>query len=118
MESKLQDTVKATREELIKTLGLTYFDQKVDHIIQVDESMKGFGAVLLQKGRPANYVSRMLMPADTSYPNIERELLSIIFRLERSHHCVFGTKVGVQTDHKPLILIWKKSIAAASPQLQ
>ena len=78
--------------------------------------MKGLGAVLLQKGRPVIYMSRMLMPAETGY--IERELLSVVFRLERLHHYVFGSKVKVQTSHKPLIPVWKKSIMAASPWLQ
>ena len=58
------------------------------------------------------------MPADTGYFNIERELLIVAFWLERLHHYIFGSKVEVQTDHKPLIPTWKKSIAAVSPKLQ
>ena len=53
-------------------------------------------------------------PAEAGYSNIERELLSTVFGLDRLHHYIFGSRFEVQTDHKPLIPIWKKSIVAAS----
>ena len=34
------------------------------------------------------------------------------------HNYVFGEPVRVQTNHKPLEMIWRKSIATASPRLQ
>ena len=64
------------------------------------------------------YVSRTLTPAEERYSNIERELLGVVFAMERLHNYVFGEPVRVQTDHKPLEMIWKKSIATASPRLQ
>ena len=64
------------------------------------------------------YVSRTLTPAEERYSNIERELLGVVFAMERPHNYVFGEPVRVQTDHKPLEMIWKKSIATASPRLQ
>ena len=79
--------------------------------------MKGLGAVLLQKGRPVTYMSRALTLAETGYSNIKRELFSIVFVLERLHHYILCSKVEVQTDHKPLIPIWKKSIVATSLRL-
>ena len=38
--------------------------------------------------------------------------------MERLHNYVYGEPVRVQTDHKPLEMIWKKRIATASPRLQ
>ena len=38
--------------------------------------------------------------------------------LERLHHYVYGYTVTVETDHKPLVSIWCKTIAAESPCLQ
>ena len=117
-ESKHKEVFEATKEELTKTPVLAYSDPKADHGIQVDGCLKGLGTVLLQKGRPVLYMSITLTPAETGYSNIERELFSIVFRLERLHHYVFGSRVEVQTYYKPLILIWRKSIRTASPQLQ
>ena len=97
---------------------MAYFNLKVDHVIQVERSLKGLDALLLQKGRPVICVSRTLTPSETDYSDIKMELLSIVFRFKRLYHYIFGNKVKVQTDHKPLIPIWKKSTVAASPQLQ
>ena len=46
-ESEHQVAFEAIKEELTKTLVLAYFDPKADHIIQVDGSMKGMGALLV-----------------------------------------------------------------------
>ena len=41
-----------------------------------------------------------------------------MFDLERLQHYLFDNKIKVQTDNKPLIPIWKKSIAVASHPFQ
>ena len=91
------------------------FNPKAVHVIQKDASMKGLVAVLLQEERLVVYVSRTLTPAEERYSNIKRELLGVVFAMERLHHYVYGEPVRFQTDHK---VIWKKSIATASPRLQ
>ena len=117
-DSSHQEAFDAIKEELSRTPVLAYFDRKAEHVIQTDASMKGLGAVLLQEGKPVIYVSRTLTPAEERYSNIERELLGVVFAMERPHNYVFGEPVRVQTDHKPLEMIWKKSIATASPRLE
>ena len=64
------------------------------------------------------YVSRALTKTEQRYSNIERELLVIVFALERPNHYTFGRTITVQSDHQPLQSIWKKSIVSASPRLQ
>ena len=86
--------------------------------IQSDASKKGLGAVLLQDDKPVIYASRALTKMEQCYSNIERELLSVVFALERFHHYVYGYTLTVQTDHKPLVSVWKKSIVCNSPRLQ
>ena len=80
--------------------------------------MKGLGAVLLQESRPRIYVPGTLTPSEEHYSNIERELLGVIFAIERLHNYVYGDPVRVQTDHKQLKTIWKKQIATPIPGLQ
>ena len=72
LDSKYHEAFKAIKEELIKTAVLAYFDLKADHIIKVNGSTKGMGAVLLQKGRPVIHMSRTLTQAETGYYNIKR----------------------------------------------
>ena len=64
------------------------------------------------------YASRSLTPAEKQYSNIERELLAVVFAMERLHHYVYGYIVTVETDHKPLVSIWHKTIATVSPRPQ
>ena len=64
------------------------------------------------------YMSRALTETEQRYSNIERELLVIVFALERLNYYTFGRTITVQSDHQPLQSIWKKPIVSASPRLQ
>ena len=97
---------------------LAYFDKTKKHTIQCDASKKGLGTVLLQESKLVIYMSRALTETEQIYLNIERELLAIVFALERLNHYTFGRTITVQSDHQPLQSIWKKSIVSASSGLQ
>ena len=101
-DSSHKEAFDAIKEELTRTPVLAFFNPKAEHVIQTDASMKGLGAVLLQEGRPAVYVSRTLTPAEERYSDIERELLEVLFAMERLHNYVYDGPVRVQTHHKPL----------------
>ena len=62
---------------------LKYFDSTVSLTLQCDASVKGLGAVLLQKGEPISYASRAL--TESVYAQIEKELLAFVYGLERFH---------------------------------
>ena len=47
------------------------------------------------------YMSRALTETEQRYSNIERELLAIVFVLERLNHDTFGRTITVQSDHQP-----------------
>jgi transposase InsO family protein len=64
------------------------------------------------------YISRSLTPTEANYSNIERELLSLVFGMERLHNFVYGGETLVQTDHKPLESIFKKTVCETTPRLQ
>ena len=97
---------------------LKYYDVKKPVTIQCDSSQYGLGACLLQDLKPVAYVSRALTPTEQHYAQIEKELLAIVFAMERFHTYVYGRNVSVETDHKPLISIVKKSLTSAPRRLQ
>ena len=72
----------------------------------------------MQDGKPVCNASRSLSETESRYSNIERELLAACWSLEKFNHYGFGKKVVIETDHKPLESIWKKSMTSASPRLQ
>ena len=85
-ESEQQNAFKTIKQVIMTLPVLAYFDKTKKHTIQCNVSRKGFGAVLLQESKPVMYVSRALTETEQRYSNIERELLAIVFALERLNH--------------------------------
>ena len=59
-----------------------------------------------------------MTPAETRYAQIEKELLALVFGLERNHQYTYGHKIKLWTDHKPLITIVNKPLVTAPKRLQ
>ena len=81
-----------------------------------DASEKGIGFALMQQGQPVAYASRALTKAEQNYSQIEKELLAQVFGMEHNHQYVYGRRVTLWTDHKPLEIIVRKPLAAAAPK--
>ena len=84
-------------------------------IIQCDSSV---GAALMQNDQPVAYASRALADAETSYAPIEKEMLAVVYSLERFHQYTYGRHTVVYSDHKPLEMILKKPLIKAAKRLQ
>ena len=97
---------------------LAYFDGIKPLAIHCDASKHGMGAVLLQDGKPLAYASRAFSETETRYATIEKEMLAIIFSLEKWHQFTYGRPVTVYSDHKPLESITKKPLERAPKHLQ
>ena len=106
------------KEALTSSPVLRFFDVNKPATIQADASQNGMGGCLLQEGHPVIYASRSLTSAEENYAQIEKELLAIVFTCERFHQFVYGRKVTVQSDHKPLEAIMTKPLSQAPPRIQ
>ncbi|CAB3981992.1 retrotransposon-like family member retr-1 [Paramuricea clavata] len=117
---KQQKAFQDIKDTLTKDEGpvLKFFDVSKPVTISCDASPTGLGAVLLQDGYPVAYTSRSLTETESRYAQIEKELLAVQFSLDRFHQYVYGKEVIVESDHKPLEMIAKKSLALAPPRLQ
>ena len=71
----------------------------------------------MKKGflQPIAYASRILNKAEKNYPQIERELLGVVFGVMKFRLFVLGRKFLLQTDHKYLTKIC--NLHKAIPQL-
>ena len=72
----------------------------------------------MQEGRPIAYASRALTSTESNYAQIEKELLAIVFGVERFHQNTYGRKVIVDSDHKPLETRFGKPLVATPRRLQ
>lgn len=113
-----QRAFEAIKGEIVGMPVLAYFDADKAIHVQTDASKLGLGAVLIQVGKPVAYASRSLSTHEKNYSNIEREFLAVKFACQKFHHYIWNYDVLIQTDHLPLVSIWKKGISETTERLK
>ncbi|GJR37817.1 putative reverse transcriptase domain-containing protein [Tanacetum coccineum] len=73
-----------------------------DFVVYCDASLKGYGAVLMQRDKVIAYASRQLKTHEENYTTHDLELGVMVFALRLWRHYLYGTKCVVYTDHKSL----------------
>ncbi|GJR07669.1 putative reverse transcriptase domain-containing protein [Tanacetum coccineum] len=79
-----------------------YESRSEDFVVYCDASLKGFGAVLMQREKVIVYASRQLRKNEENYTTHDLELGAVVFALRLWRHYLYGTKCTVYTDHKSL----------------
>ena len=98
---------------------LKYYDVDEEVTVQCDASERGLGAALLEQGQPVAFASRTLTLTEQRYAQIEKECLSIVFACTKfSQYISRRDNVIVESDHKPLQSIFKKSLLYTPCRLQ
>ena len=80
---------------------LTIPNTKHPFFITVDASLVGLGAVLFQmkeenKMRVVSYNSRILNTQEQKFPTLDRELLPIVYALQRYEFLIIGSPHSIQ----------------------
>ena len=96
---------------------LGYFDPHKPLVLETDASKYGVGCCLMQNEQPIAFASKSLTQTEIGYAVIEKEMLAILFGLNRFHQYTYGREVTVHCDHKPISSIMKKPLSACPPRL-
>ncbi|KAL5510749.1 hypothetical protein EMCRGX_G006350 [Ephydatia muelleri] len=117
-DERLAKLLQRAREDMISQEQLlTFYDVRKPVVIQCDASTESLVATLLQDRRPVVAVSRSLTKSEHNYMYValELECLAVVFVCQKfdQHMYMYGNRVTVETDHKPLEAIIKKSLLAA-----
>lgn len=62
------------------------------------------------------YASRSRKETKCNYTQIEKELLAVVFKLERFENYTYGEHIVVESDHEPLDIIHKKNLHNAQKE--
>ncbi|GJX91427.1 putative reverse transcriptase domain-containing protein [Tanacetum coccineum] len=71
-------------------------------VVYCDASIKGLGAVLMQRMKVIAYASRQLKVHEKNYTTHDLEFGAVVLALKIWRHYLYGTKCVVFTDHKSL----------------
>ena len=113
-----QKAFEAIRDQIINAPVLAFYDPEKPLVLENDASDYRLGSAMYQEGMPIAYASRSLTQSERNYAQIEKEMLAVVFGLEKFHHFTYGRKVEVITDHKPLVSISLKPLSCAPKRLQ
>ena len=102
-----EDAFKTVMKKITTAPMLAYFNAEKELVLQVDSSQDGLGVALMQEGKPIEYASISLTSTERRWAQIEKELLSVIYGLERFDQYTFGRRVIIQNDDKPIGTILK-----------
>ncbi len=116
--TKHEEAFQEVKNMVAEKVSLTLFDQGKPVEIWCDASPHGLGAVLLQDKGPVCCASRTLVGPEKNYPQIDMELLAVVWALERFNLFSYGRRVTLKTDHSPLTRIVKKPLAELSIRQQ
>ena len=106
------------KQAIISDTTLGYFDLLLPVTIQVNVSQVGLGAALLQDNKSIAFASKALTDAECRYVKIEREMMAVVFGVERFHIYIYGQSFMIELDHKLLESISRKNLADMPAQLQ
>ncbi|GJS19333.1 hypothetical protein Tco_0447965 [Tanacetum coccineum] len=79
-----------------------YWEGSDNFVVYCDASIKGLGAVLMQRMEVIAYASRQLKTHEKNYITHDLELGAVVFALKIQRHYLYGIKCVVFTNHRSL----------------
>lgn len=103
------------KRELVKNVLLHFPDLNEPFYVATDASNYGIGAALFQringKEKCISFMARALSDSERKYSTTKRELLGIIYALQKFYPYLWGRKFTLYTDHRSLTYLNTQKLA-------
>lgn len=118
-KNEQEECFKNIKKNIANATLLKYYDPIKPVTIQTDSSSFAMGCALIQDNVPVAYASKTLTETQRNYAQIEKEMLAIVFACNRFDQYICGrSNVTIETDHSPLVSIFKKPLLKSPKRLQ
>lgn len=113
---KAQDAFEALKSALTTApvLVVPYFSKPF--VLETDASKSGIGAVLMQDDHPLAFISRSLGPIWQKLPVYKKELLAIVFAVQKWEQYLIAGHFIIKTDQKSLKWLLQQKISTPFQQ--
>jgi len=108
---KVQQAFLQLKEAMMTAPVLALPNLQDQFVIETDASGIGIGAVLMQQGHPIAYISKTLALKHQCLSTYEKELLSLVYAVEKWRAYVIGSYFLVKTDHCSLKYLIEQKIS-------
>lgn len=104
--------------DFLKIVELKYYDLQRDFYVQTDASDRGISAILYQKDDQGQHqlisvVSRCIQSAELNYTTTEKELLAVIYAVQKFRVFLMHRKFHIITDHQALVFLKRSAFHTA-----
>ncbi|GJZ36620.1 putative reverse transcriptase domain-containing protein [Tanacetum coccineum] len=97
-----EEAFQTLKQKLCSASILALPEGTKDFVVYCDASIKGYGAVLMQREKVIVCASQQLKSYGENYTTYDLELGALVFDLRLWRHYLYGTKCVVFIDHKSL----------------
>lgn len=102
MNDQAQQSFERLTVAMISTPTLALPDFLKGFILETDAFSMGIAAVLMQESHPITYISKALAKRNLGLSVYDKELMSIVFAVEKWRHYFLGRDFAIKTNYQSL----------------